>query len=111
MITLGIDIGCISVKMACLGEEEDRPLLERIARGGAGFKLLSDGNAGKPVLISPYKRLLGHPLLATSELLESLLSQAGNEPIAGIRLTGRGGRSVAENLGGTFENEFKATAG
>jgi predicted CoA-substrate-specific enzyme activase len=110
MITLGIDIGCISVKMACVGEKEDRPLLERIARGGAGFKLLSDGNAGKPVLISPYKRLLGHPLLASSELLESLLSQAGNAPIAGIRLTGRGGRSAAENLGGTFENEFKAIA-
>ena len=110
MITLGLDIGCISVKMACLGEEEDRPLLERIARGGAGFKLLSNGNAGKPVLISPYKRLLGHPLLASSELLESLLSQAGNAPIAGIRLTGRGGRSAAEILGGTFENEFKAIA-
>jgi predicted CoA-substrate-specific enzyme activase len=110
MITLGIDIGCISVKMACVGEEEDRPLLEHIARGGAGFKLLSDGNAGKPVLISPYKRLLGHPLLASSELLESLLSQAGSAPIAGIRLTGRGGRSAAENLGGTFENEFKAIA-
>lgn len=110
MLSLGLDIGSISVKLACVGGEEDRLLLEKIARSGGGFRLIANGRNEPFVLISPYKRLLGHPLSASAELLESFLEEARGAEFRGIRLTGGGGKGAAEVLGGIYENEFKAIA-
>jgi len=110
MLSLGLDIGCISVKLACVGGPEDREALERISRGGSGFHFVNNGAEGKHVLIAPYRRLLGHPLATAAELLEAFLKETQGLPVGGIRTTGRGGRAAAERVGGTFENEFKAIA-
>lgn len=110
MLSLGLDIGCISVKLACVGDPEDREVLERLSRGDSGFRFLNAGWEEKPILIFPYKRLLGHPLIAASELLEVFADEIGEVPVAGIRTTGRGGKAVAQKIGGTVENEFKAIA-
>src|ERR1035437_5587023 len=113
-ISLGLDVGAVSVKLAAWGEPEDHPLLARLAEASSSFFLpkppKSNGLAERSVVLSAYRRLQGNPLQAASDLLREFCEVVPEEAIAGIRLTGSGGRTVARAFDVGFENEFRALA-
>ena len=114
MAFLGIDIGCISLKAALVGEADERDLL---ARGAAQapdlFHLLPSGLAPageRLVLATRYRRIKGSPSEATRALLDELFAVVPADAVHGVRVTGSGGRLISEALAATYENEFKAIA-
>ena len=114
MAFLGIDIGCISLKAALVGEADERDLL---ARGAAQapdlFHLLPSGLAPageRLVLATRYRRIKGSPSEATRALLDDLFAVVPADAVKGVRVTGSGGRLISEALAATYENEFKAIA-
>ncbi len=115
MATLGIDIGCISVKMAVVGEDADRESFERLACGHPLFMRESKGTAPggvatPPILTTTYRRILGSPVETARGLLSEVLEALSPDLVTGIRVTGSGARLVAHGLGAGVENEFKAIA-
>jgi predicted CoA-substrate-specific enzyme activase len=113
-ISLGLDVGAVSVKLAALGAPEDSTMLARLAEGTSAFFLpqLPDTSrlAGRSVVLSAYRRIQGNPLQAASDLLREFCEVVPEEMIAGIRLTGSGGQTVARAFDAEFENEFRALA-
>jgi len=113
-ISLGIDVGAVSVKLAALGTAEDYPLLADLAEATSAFFLPqlpeTNGWTERCVLLSAYRRLQGNPLQAASDLLREFCDVVPEEAIAGIRITGSGGRAVARAFDAGFENEFRALA-
>jgi len=84
-LTLGIDIGSVSVKTAVID---------------------SRGN----LLADSYTRIKGDPLRTLADELARLEEQFPGERIAAAGITGSGGKSVAEALGALFVNEILAQA-
>ncbi|MGD1082636.1 MAG: acyl-CoA dehydratase activase [Candidatus Sulfotelmatobacter sp.] len=113
-VSLGLDVGAVSVKLAALGEPEDHPLFARLARVSSSFFLpqlpKSDGLAERSVALSTYRPLQSNPLQAALDLLQEFCELVPEEVITGIRLTGSGGRTVARAFDAGFENEFRALA-
>ena len=113
-ISLGLDVGAVSVKLVALGSPEDYPVLAHLAQASSSFFLpklpKSNGLSDRPVVFSTYRRLQGNPLQAASDLLRQFRNFVPDETIAGIRFTGSGGRTVARALDAGFENEFRALA-
>jgi predicted CoA-substrate-specific enzyme activase len=113
-ISLGLDVGAVSVKLAALGAPEDQPLLARLAKASSAFFIpqlpRNDGLAECSVMLSAYRRLQGDPLHAASDLLREFCEVVPEEAIAGIRFTGSGGRTAAHAFDAKFENEFRALA-
>jgi predicted CoA-substrate-specific enzyme activase len=112
MTSLGIDIGCISLKAALAGEAHDHELYaELLTRHPKLFQAPEDGLAvaeGRPLLVTAYRRIKGSPAQATQALLDELLAIMPEGKISGVRVTGSGGRLVGHALEASFENEFKA---
>ena len=112
MAALGIDIGCISLKAALVGEAGDGELFDRLlAEHPHLFQIPRDGLTvveGRPVLVTDYRRIKGGPAEATQVLLDELVAALPTDALGGVRVTGSGARLVGEALGATFENEFKA---
>ena len=112
MTSLGIDIGCISLKAALAGEAGDHALYsELLARNPDLFQTPREGLTvaeGRPVLVSRYTRIKGGPGEATQALIDALLAVLPEDRIAGVRVTGSGGRLIGQALEASFENEFKA---
>ena len=103
---IGIDIGAVSVT-ACLWADDAAGSLPE----GWVPCALPDGNGGEGGMwLSPYRRTRGHPLAATCELLEDILSRLGAENIAAICMTGSGSSLAVEKLGAHRVNEFQAIA-
>ena len=118
MATLGIDIGCISVKIAVVGTPEDRDSFQALPEQTSRCSttpmhddtVLPDPDA-PPVLATAYRRIKGSPTEATRELLDPGAGRAA-----------RGHRSPrcaspapaaawwARMLDIPYENEFKAIA-
>jgi len=113
-VTLGLDIGSVSIKLAALGESSDESLFQEIARRGGNFIAFGDGNSpgagAKPLLVSRYRRIKGQPIQVARDMVKEILQLIPQESIDGLRVTGSGGRVVAEMLGGRMENEFMAIA-
>ncbi len=116
MATLGIDVGCISLKMAVVGTPDERGLLEGIGGRHDLFRRPDFAHTTRPsadappLLVTPYRRIKGNPLDATRQLLEELLAVLPEDVIHGVRVTGTGARILGDQLGVPFENEFKAIA-
>ena len=115
MGTLGIDIGCISVKMAVVGEDADRESFERLACDHPLFQREGKGTAPTPgatppILATTYRRILGSPVETARGLLSEVLEALPGDAVTGMRVTGSGARLVANGLGAGVENEFKAIA-
>ena len=114
MAYLGIDIGCISLKFALAGDEADTDLFQSLLADHADLFQASDGSlptaAGRPLLVTSYRRIKGSPSEATQSLLDELFAVLPEEAIAAVRVTGSGGRLIGEALGAAYENEFKAIA-
>ena len=113
-ISLGLDVGAVSVKLAALGAPEDHPLLARLAKASSAFFIpqlpRNNGLAERSVMLSTYRRLQGDPLHAASDLLREFCEVVPEEAIAGIRFTGSGGPTAAHTFDARFENEFRALA-
>ncbi|MFH1009421.1 MAG: acyl-CoA dehydratase activase [Candidatus Latescibacterota bacterium] len=115
MATLGIDIGTISLKLAIIGEENERAFLEQAARQSDMFLQSGENPAlgqigDRILLVSNYRRIQGSPVTATRTMLGELFETIPQEHFLGIRITGSGARLIGEGLGAGFENEFKAIA-
>jgi predicted CoA-substrate-specific enzyme activase len=114
MALLGIDIGCISLKSALVGETGEADLLTRLATDNPElFELPASGlpHAGtRPVLVSRYRRIKGSPSEATASLLADLFAVVPRDKVRGVRVTGSGGKLIGQALEAPYENEFKAIA-
>ncbi len=113
-INIGLDIGAVSLKLAAIGSKKDRSLLEGIPRqsGDFFFHQLPDDStmAGRPLLVSQYRRIQGSPIQSTFDLLKDLYEHLPEQHVEGIRVTGSGSQLIAKILGIYFENEFRALA-
>ncbi len=107
-VNIGVDIGSISLKLAALGKDSDRRLLEGLCQKCKSFRFI-DSPAG-PLVLSEYRRIAGSPMQSTYDLLQEFYEGVPEEAIEGIRVTGSGSRTIAKILGIYFENEFKAIA-
>jgi len=113
-ISLGLDVGAVSVKLAALGASDDYPMLARLAEASSSFFLpkLPKSNRlnERAIVLSTYRRLQGNPLQAASDLLREFYEVVPEEAVAGVRFTGSGGRTVARAFDARLENEFRALA-
>jgi predicted CoA-substrate-specific enzyme activase len=113
-INIGLDIGAISLKLAVVGQAEDTSLLDALAGGSSPFfagRFPEDSPfASYPLVLSNYRRTQGNPVQSTYSLLRELFNNLSADQVKGIRITGSGGRLVAEYLDTRFENEFRAVA-
>jgi len=116
MGTLGIDIGCISVKIAVVGGSDDLQLFRDVAeRSGIFHQPAVEGRvlpdpASPPVLATAYRRINGSPAEAARELLRQVLAALPEGYVTAVGVTGTGGRLVSTALDLPYENEFKAIA-
>ncbi len=113
-INVGIDIGAVSLKLAAVGRATDAELLRAICGDSETFFTgrfpESSSLAGCPLILSRYRRTHGNPLQSTFTLLREFFDSLPAGSVEGIRITGSGGRRIAELLDARFENEFRAVA-
>ena len=99
MTTLGIDIGCISLKAALVGKAGDQDLFgDLLSRHPDLFQTPGDGLTvvgEAPVLVARYRRIKGSPAEAVEALLAEVLAVLPEGSVRGARVTGSGGRLVA----------------
>ena len=110
MTTLGIDIGCISLKAALVGRVDDQDLFRDLLTQHPGlFEAPRDGRRWSATRrSSPGTGASRAARLDTAEaLLGELLAVPPQGLVHGARVT-VGGRSVGAALDASFENEFKA---
>jgi activator of 2-hydroxyglutaryl-CoA dehydratase len=105
-VSVGIDIGAVSVKAAILGDCEEREDLERLATE-ADFTRLS---APRPLLVSRYRRALGDPLGTAEALVAAIQKHVRGVTWDRIRVTGRGASLLQDRWSLDRVNEFKAIA-
>jgi predicted CoA-substrate-specific enzyme activase len=108
---VGLDVGSVSLKLALLGDETDRHILDEAVKrsDGAFFSPKAPGD-DLPMVLSRYERVKGRPVEAVARALRTVLALLPPGSLAGIRVTGSGGRLVSDLLGFASENEFKAVA-
>lgn len=112
-LRVGLDIGASSLKLAALcsssglREVPEQRVPEQFLR--LTFPTCSP-QVGKTFLVSRYRRIQGNPLQSAYELLLELQRWVGADSIHSLRVTGSGGRRVANLLGCGYENEFRALA-
>jgi predicted CoA-substrate-specific enzyme activase len=112
-ISVGLDIGSLSAKLAATFTADDSRDLTGHLRSSSTFRIvhLDSTRCAEPTFIlSDYRRVLGNPLESAVALLDEFRSSLADASIDGIRVTGSGGRRVAEVLGAGYENELKAIA-
>jgi predicted CoA-substrate-specific enzyme activase len=112
-LRVGLDIGATSLKLAALcSSNGHQEVLEPQPDEQFVRLAFPTGNpqADKTFLVSRYRRIQGNPLQAAYDLLLELQQWAGANAIESIRVTGSGGRRVANLLNCGYENEFRALA-
>ncbi|MDP6635293.1 MAG: acyl-CoA dehydratase activase [Phycisphaerae bacterium] len=102
---IGIDIGAVSVTAGLWTDDASWSAPKGWTSSGS-----SAGNGQGAMWLSPYRRTRGHPLAATCELLEEILSTTGAEDITAICMTGSGSSLAADKLNTHRMNEFQAIA-
>ncbi|MGA2963456.1 MAG: acyl-CoA dehydratase activase [Candidatus Korobacteraceae bacterium] len=111
-INIGLDIGAVSLKLAAIGDKKDRSLLEALSQKSGDFIFCQfphdSAMAGRPLVVSQYRRIQGSPMQSTFDLLKDLYEHLPEESVEGIRVTGSGSQLIAKVLGIYFENEFRA---
>ena len=113
-INIGLDIGAVSLKLAAIGAKSDElllgPLPRKCGKFFAGEFPASSPLAGRPLVLSRYRRIQGSPIQSTFDLLKELYEYVPEQNVEGIRVTGSGSQLIAKILGIYFENEFRAIA-
>lgn len=105
-ISLGIDIGAISIKAAVLGNPEDRDDLDRLAQD-TEFAWMP---APKPLLVSPYRRTHGNPLGTAEAMLATVNRLLPGACRDRMFVTGSGARLLEDRRGFERVNDCKAIA-
>ena len=113
-INIGLDIGAVSLKLAAIGAPSDEALFHNLGEKSPTFFAASfpagSPFAGRPFILSRYRRIQGSPIQSTFDLLQELYEYLPEENVEGIRVTGSGSQLLAKILGIYFENEFRAIA-
>jgi len=113
-INIGLDIGAVSLKLAAIGSPTDEPLFHSLGDKSLTFYASSfpagSPFAGRPLILSRYRRIQGSPIQSTFDVLQELYEYLPEENVEGIRVTGSGSQLLAKILGIYFENEFRAIA-
>ena len=113
-INIGLDIGAVSLKLAAIGAPSDEALFHNLGEKSPTFFAASfpagSPFAGRPFILSRYRRIQGSPIQSTFDLLQELYEYLPEENVEGIRVTGSGSQLLAKVLGIYFENEFRAIA-
>jgi predicted CoA-substrate-specific enzyme activase len=113
-INIGLDIGAVSLKIAAIGSPSDEALFHNLGEKSPTFFAASfpagSPFAGRPLILSRYRRIQGSPFQSTFDLLQELYEYLPEENVEGIRVTGSGSQLLAKILGIYFENEFRAIA-
>jgi predicted CoA-substrate-specific enzyme activase len=113
-INIGLDIGAVSLKLAAIGAPDEGPRFRSLAQKSETFYSTtfpeSSPFAGRPLVMSRYRRLQGSPIQSTFDLLKELYDYVPEENVEGIRVTGSGSQLIAKVLGIYYENEFRAIA-
>jgi len=110
LLTLGIDIGTVSVKWVLAGPGGT---IEKLAEsGGNGLEKIIEipGESSVAFAISEYRRVGGNPVTAVKETVRRVSEKVGWENIGGIVLTGSSSGVIGEKLSIPVENEFKTVA-
>jgi predicted CoA-substrate-specific enzyme activase len=111
-INIGLDIGAVSLKLAAIGSKKDRSILEIFSQKSDDFTFCQfpqgSAMAGRPLVVSQYRRVQGSPIQSTFDLLNALYEHLPEQSVEGIRVTGSGSQLIAKILGIYFENEFRA---
>ena len=111
-VYVGLDVGSVSAKLAAVwpaAEKEyshDSKVPPSLLRTSAAM----ESKLAARLLLSNYRRTFGNPVQAAKELLAELQAALPNGEHLAIRVTGSGGRLVADALQAHSENEFKAIA-
>src|SRR5580704_780949 len=101
-VNIGLDIGAISLKLAALGQVSDRRMLQSLCDLHPDFRMTD--LAGRPLVLSAYRRIAGSPIQSTYDLLREFYEGVPEDRVEGIRVTGSGSRTIAKVLGLFFEN-------
>lgn len=110
-VFVGLDVGSVSAKLAAVWPESANSAdVPWKSEGFFRASLTAEQRLQAPVLLSEYRRTLGNPVQTAKELLAELRAALPEERILALRVTGSGGRLVAEELKARAENEFKAIA-
>jgi predicted CoA-substrate-specific enzyme activase len=113
-INIGLDIGAVSFKLAAIGSTADELLFRSLSEKSTTFYAATfpagSPFAGRPLIVSRYRRIQGSPIQSTFDLLQELYEHLPEENVEGIRVTGSGSQLIAKILGIYFENEFRAIA-
>src|SRR6185369_4857789 len=111
-INIGLDIGAVSLKLAAMGSPEDGPAFLSLITSNREFfpaAFPSESSfAGRPLVLSKYRRIQGSPIQSTFDLLKELYEHVPEASVEGIRVTGSGSQLIAKILGIYFENEFRS---
>jgi predicted CoA-substrate-specific enzyme activase len=113
-VIIGLDIGAVSLKLAAVGTLADEPAFRSATEKsndffGALFPRHSSF-AGRPLLLSRYRRTEGNPCQSVASLLEEFHACVPQDRIGGVRVTGCGGGLIGDMLDRPVENEFRAIA-
>ncbi len=113
-ISLGVDVGAVSVKLAAFASSEDAALLAALSKSTSNFFVpelpRTNGFAQHSVALSAYRRIQGNPQQVVSDLFREFYDAVPQSSIRNLRFTGSGGRTIARAFDVPFENEFRALA-
>jgi predicted CoA-substrate-specific enzyme activase len=112
-IRIGLDVGSASAKLAAFVDLEQSQRFASAAPASARFRVTnfpSSSNGGAAIIVSDCRPVVGNPLQSALDLLEEFRGYFVDSATCEIRVTGSGGRRVAETLGACYENELKAIA-
>ncbi|MBM3321358.1 MAG: hypothetical protein FJY73_11850 [Candidatus Eisenbacteria bacterium] len=107
-LTIGVDVGSISVKIAVVGVGVGRDRIDHAAFAARGYRVFDRGEAR--IALSPYERHLGRPRAVAVEMLRDLFRALPEEQADRLVVTGSGGKPLAAVLDSSTINEFRAVA-
>ena len=101
-ISIGIDVGCISINVSLLGDKS----LEKQKFSKEYFCI--ENQTSYSILALEYTRIKGNPINATIDIIKKIKKDFKDYEIGNIVMTGSGGKFIAKELGLEFVNEFKS---
>ena len=107
-ISIGIDIGSVSIKAAVIGTNDDREPVERLSQNKDYFSLDSRLNSSDyTIVLSKYRRIKGSPVDAVESMISAIVT-ALNIGKVYLAVTGSGGKLVETRYNVPTINEFSA---
>ncbi len=103
---LGIDVGSISVKFAMFLPPGSKPVAEELRSRFQDPEPIPIPSGGEAYILS-YDRLLGDPGRKVPERLGYWLGILGPSRVAGVAVTGKAGKRLANLLEADYENDFR----